>query len=104
VKLTIPFHLLLRFRMRGATPPFCHTSSRRGTQLSIGAKLPLYFTLRVFENRVLRRKFGPKREKVNGGGCIMRSSSPSINMSKLRSMKWMKFVVPLGKQELRIKI
>jgi hypothetical protein len=24
-------------------------------------------TLRVFENRVLRRIFGPKREKVTGG-------------------------------------
>jgi hypothetical protein len=31
--------------------------------------------LRVFENRVLRRIFGPKRDEVAGGGenCIMRS-------------------------------
>ena len=31
--------------------------------------------LRVFENRVLRRKFGPRREEVrgNGGDCITRS-------------------------------
>jgi hypothetical protein len=31
--------------------------------------------LRVFENRVLRRIFGPKREEVreNGDNCIMRS-------------------------------
>jgi hypothetical protein len=31
--------------------------------------------LRVFENRALRRKFGPKREEVAGTGedCIMRS-------------------------------
>jgi hypothetical protein len=31
--------------------------------------------LRVFENRVLRRIFGPKREEVTRGGenCIMRS-------------------------------
>jgi len=31
--------------------------------------------LRVFENRVLRRIFGPKRNKVTGGGenYIMRS-------------------------------
>jgi hypothetical protein len=30
---------------------------------------------RVFENRVLRRIFGPKRDEVTGGGenCIMRS-------------------------------
>jgi hypothetical protein len=27
----------------------------------------------VFENRVLRRIFGPKREKVAGEDCIMRS-------------------------------
>jgi hypothetical protein len=27
----------------------------------------------VFENRVLRRIFGPKREKMAGGHCIMRS-------------------------------
>jgi hypothetical protein len=31
--------------------------------------------LRVFENKVLRRIFGPKRDEVTGGGenCIMRS-------------------------------
>jgi hypothetical protein len=31
--------------------------------------------LRVFENRVLRRIFGPKRDEVmgDGGNCIMRS-------------------------------
>jgi len=31
--------------------------------------------LRVFENRVLRRVFGPKRDEVTGNGenCIMRS-------------------------------
>jgi hypothetical protein len=31
--------------------------------------------LRVFENRVLRRIFGPKRDEVAGGwkNCIMRS-------------------------------
>jgi len=31
--------------------------------------------LRVFENRVLRRIFGPRRDEVrgNGGNCITRS-------------------------------
>jgi hypothetical protein len=29
--------------------------------------------LREFENRVLRRMFGPKREEVAGEECIMRS-------------------------------
>jgi hypothetical protein len=33
------------------------------------------YRLRVFENRVLRRIFGPKRDEVTGGWkkCIMRS-------------------------------
>jgi hypothetical protein len=29
--------------------------------------------LRVFENRVLRRIFGPKKDEVNGENCITRS-------------------------------
>jgi hypothetical protein len=29
--------------------------------------------LRMFENRVLRRMFGPKSEEVTGEGCIIRS-------------------------------
>jgi hypothetical protein len=29
--------------------------------------------LRVFENGVLRRIFGPKRDEVTGENCIMRS-------------------------------
>jgi hypothetical protein len=28
--------------------------------------------LRVFENRALKRIFGPKRDEVTGGNCIMR--------------------------------
>jgi hypothetical protein len=28
----------------------------------------------VFENRVVRKIFGPKRDEVVGGNCIMRSS------------------------------
>jgi hypothetical protein len=31
--------------------------------------------LRVSENRVLRRIFGPKRDEVTGENCIMRSST-----------------------------
>jgi hypothetical protein len=30
-------------------------------------------TMRVFENRVLRRIFGPKRDEVTGENCIMRN-------------------------------
>jgi hypothetical protein len=29
--------------------------------------------LGVFKNRVLRRKFGPKRDEENGENCIMKS-------------------------------
>jgi hypothetical protein len=52
--------------------------------------------LRVFENRVLRRIFGPKRDKVTGGWRKLHNkelrdlySSPRIiRMIKLRRMKW----------------
>jgi hypothetical protein len=52
--------------------------------------------LRVFENRVLRRIFGPKRDDVKGEGCQVHNkeirdlhSSPSIiRMIKLRRMRW----------------
>jgi hypothetical protein len=39
--------------------------------------------LRVFENRVLRRVFGPKRDEVTGENCIMRS----IVICTLRQVK-----------------
>jgi hypothetical protein len=52
--------------------------------------------LRVFENRVLRRIFGPKRDEVTGGWGTLHNeelhnlySPPSIiRMIKLRSMRW----------------
>jgi hypothetical protein len=47
--------------------------------------------LRVFENRVLRRIFGPKRDEVKGSGenHIMRSYSPSIvRVIKSRRIIW----------------
>jgi hypothetical protein len=52
--------------------------------------------LRVFENRVLRRIFGPKRDEVTGGSRKLHSeelhnlySSPSIiRMIKSRRMRW----------------
>jgi hypothetical protein len=52
--------------------------------------------LRVFENRVLRRMFGPKRDEVTGGWGKLHNeelhnlySSPSIiRMIKLRRMRW----------------
>jgi hypothetical protein len=50
----------------------------------------------VFENRVLRRIFGPKRDKVTGGWRKLQDkkhhdlySSPGINrMTKSRRMRW----------------
>jgi hypothetical protein len=52
--------------------------------------------LRVFENRVLRRIFGPKRNEVTGGWGKLHNeelhklySSPSIiRMIKSRRMRW----------------
>jgi hypothetical protein len=50
----------------------------------------------VFENRVLRRIFGPKKDKVTGDWRKLRNeelhnlySSPNVNrMIKSRRMKW----------------
>jgi hypothetical protein len=52
--------------------------------------------LRVFENRVLRRIFGPKRDEVTGGWRKLHNkelhglySSPSIvRVIKVRRMRW----------------
>jgi hypothetical protein len=52
--------------------------------------------LRVFENRVLRRIFGPKRDKVTGDWTELHnealhsfySSSSIIRMIKSRTMRW----------------
>jgi hypothetical protein len=60
--------------------------------------------LRVFENRVLRRIFGPKRDEVAGGWRKLHNeelhnlySSPSIiRMIKSRRMGWAGHVAPLG--------
>jgi hypothetical protein len=52
--------------------------------------------LRVFENRVLRRIFGPKRDEVTGGGRKLHneelhglySSACIIRVIKARRMRW----------------
>jgi hypothetical protein len=59
----------------------------------------------VFENRVLRRIFGPKRDEVTGGWRKLHNeelhglySSPSIiKVIKVRSMKCAGHVVRMGK-------
>jgi hypothetical protein len=60
--------------------------------------------LRVFENRVLRRKFGPKRDEVTGEWRKLDIeelhnlySSPDINRQvKSRRMRWAGHVARMG--------
>jgi hypothetical protein len=62
--------------------------------------------LRVFENRVLRRIFGPKRDEVTGGWRNMHNvelrdlySSPSkIRIIKSRKMTWTGHVARMGEK------
>jgi hypothetical protein len=64
----------------------------------------------VFENRVLKRIFGPKREGVTGGWRKLHNkelhdlySSPSIiRIIKLRRMKWAGHVARMGGEEERV--
>jgi hypothetical protein len=61
--------------------------------------------LRVFENRVLRRIFGPKRDEVTGGWIKLHNeelhglySSPSIvRVIKARRMRWAGHVARMGR-------
>jgi hypothetical protein len=58
----------------------------------------------VFENRVLRRIFGPKRDEVSGGWRKLHNeelhnlySSPSIiRIIKSRRMRWAGHVAQMG--------
>jgi hypothetical protein len=62
--------------------------------------------LRVFENRLLRRIFGPKRDGVTGGWRKLHNeelhnlySSPSIiRILKSRRMRWARHVARMGKK------
>jgi hypothetical protein len=62
--------------------------------------------LRVFENRVLRRIFGPKRDEVTLGWKKLQNeelhnlySSPSIiRMIKSRKMRWAGHVARMGRK------
>jgi hypothetical protein len=61
--------------------------------------------LRVFENRVLRRIFGPKRDEVTGEWRKLHSeelvylySSPDIRQVKSRRMRWAGHVARMGEQ------
>jgi hypothetical protein len=59
----------------------------------------------VFENRVLRRIFGPKRDEVTGGWRKLHNkdlhnlySSPSIIRMKSRRMRWTGHVARMGEK------
>jgi hypothetical protein len=59
--------------------------------------------VRVFENRMLRRTFGPKRDEVTGGWRRLHNElhylycSPSIiRIIKSRSMRWAGHVARMG--------
>jgi hypothetical protein len=60
----------------------------------------------VFENRVLRRIFGPKGDEVTGEGrklhneelCDLYSLPSIIRKSKSRMMRWARHVAELGKK------
>jgi hypothetical protein len=58
--------------------------------------------LRVFENRVLRRIFGPKRDEVIGGWRKLHNlyCSPNIiRRIKSRRMRWPGHVARMGEEE-----
>jgi len=59
--------------------------------------------LRVFENSVLRRIFGPKRDEVTRQWGKLHNeklndlySSPNIRVTKYRTMRWMWHVARIG--------
>jgi hypothetical protein len=62
--------------------------------------------LKVFENRVLRKIFGPKRDEVTGEWRKLHNeglhdlySSPSIiRIIKSRRMRWAGYVAPIGEK------
>jgi hypothetical protein len=66
--------------------------------------------LRVFENRVLRGIFGPKRDEVIGGWRKLNNeelhnlyASPSIiRMIKSRNMRWAGYVARMEIRGMRI--
>jgi hypothetical protein len=64
----------------------------------------------VFENRVLRRIFGPKRDEQTGGWRNLHNeelhnlySSPSIiRIIKSRRMKWVEHVARMGRRGMHV--
>jgi hypothetical protein len=72
----------------------------------MGVTLKEEHRLRVFENRVLRRIFGPKRDEVMGEWrtfhneelCDLYSSPSIIRIIKSRRMRWTGHVERMGEK------
>jgi hypothetical protein len=68
------------------------------------------YRLKVFENRVLRRIFGPKKDKVTGEWRKLHNkelhdlySSPSIiRIIKSKRMRWAGYIARMGRRGTRI--
>jgi hypothetical protein len=60
--------------------------------------------LRVFENRVLRRIFGPKRDEVTGGWRKLYNEElhSLYSSSVIRMIKWAGNVARMGRREMHI--
>jgi hypothetical protein len=64
--------------------------------------------LRVFENRVLRRVFVPKRDEVTGKWIKLHNEEPSdlyslpniVRVVKTRRMRWAGYVARMGWREV----
>jgi hypothetical protein len=94
----------------------CHSvqSLLSSRLLSRNVKVKIYETiiLRVFENRVLRRIFGPKRDEVTGEWRKLHNeefhnlySSPDIiRQVKSRRMRWTGHVARMGEERKLYKV
>jgi hypothetical protein len=75
----------------------------------MGVTLREEHRLRVFENRVLRRIFGPKRDEVTGGRRKLHNeelhnlySSPCIITMTKSTTRWAGNVARMGQRVMRI--
>ena len=77
-----------------------HTHTHTHTHVLISVTLGEKRRLRVFQNRVLRRVFGPKRDEVTGNGenYIMRSLVICTPVVKSRRMRWTGHVARMGEE------
>jgi hypothetical protein len=77
---------------------------------ALSLKLREEHRLRGFENRMLRRIFGPKRDEVTGGWRKLHNgelhnlyfSQSIIRMIKSRRMRWAEHVVRMGRRGVHI--